>query len=102
MFLPIIQHNVLKSRLSQLQLLNSSTSEVNITMSVAPTSYGSFRLALHVRLTLQQLHTLGFSEKDVDDVKGIFADTNLYLLSATVLIASCHVSIRVKILYYYY
>lgn len=99
MFLPIIQHNVLKSRLSQLQLLNSSTAEVNITVSVAPTSYGSFRLALHVRLTLQQLHSLGFSEKDVDDVKGIFADTNLYLLSATVLIASCHVSTCVKLIF---
>ncbi|CAK1544522.1 unnamed protein product [Leptosia nina] len=89
-FLPIIQHSVLKSRISHLQLLNSSMSEVNITVEVAPTSYGVLRLALHVRLALKQLQTLGFSEKDVDDVKGIFADTNLYLLSATVLIASCH------------
>lgn len=91
-FLPILQHNVLKSRLSHYQLLNTSSTEVNITVSVAPTSYGSLRLALHVRLALEQLFSLGFSEKDVDDVKGIFADTNLYLLSATVLIASCHVS----------
>ncbi|CAH0724659.1 unnamed protein product, partial [Brenthis ino] len=89
-FLPIIQHNVLKSRISDLQLLNSSTSEVNVTVEVSPASYGSLRLALHVRLALQQLHGLGFSDKDVDDVKGIFADTNLYLLSATVLIASFH------------
>lgn len=89
-FLPIIQHNVLKSRISQLQLLNSSTKEVNITVSVSPASYGLLRLALHVRLALDHLRSLGFSLKDVDDVKGIFADTNLYLLSATVLIASCH------------
>ncbi|KAG6447400.1 hypothetical protein O3G_MSEX004902 [Manduca sexta] len=89
-FLPIIQHNVLKSRIVHLQLLNTSSSNVNVTVNVAPSSYGSFRLALHVRLALEQLHMLGFSEKDVDDVKGIFADTNLYLLSATVLIASCH------------
>ncbi|KAJ8735387.1 hypothetical protein PYW07_007007 [Mythimna separata] len=89
-FLPILQHNVLKSRLSHYQLLNTSSTEVNITVNVSPTSYGSLRLALHVRLALEQLFSLGFSEKDVDDVKGIFADTNLYLLSATVLIASCH------------
>ncbi|XP_045447364.1 cleft lip and palate transmembrane protein 1-like protein [Melitaea cinxia] len=89
-FLPIIQHNVLKSRISQLQVLNSSTPEVNVTITVSPTSYGSLRLALHVRLALEQLRSLGFSDKDVDDVKGIFADTNLYLLSATVVIASCH------------
>ncbi|XP_032529088.1 lipid scramblase CLPTM1L [Danaus plexippus] len=89
-FLPIIQHNVLKSRISNLLLLNTSTTEVNVTVNVSPSSYGSLRLALHVRLALNQLHSLGFSEKDIDDVKGIFADTNLYLLSATVLIASCH------------
>ncbi|XP_045492184.1 cleft lip and palate transmembrane protein 1-like protein [Colias croceus] len=89
-FLPIIHHNVLKSRISDLELLTSKTTEVNITVDVAPTSYGVLRLALHVRLALEQLKGLGFSEKDVDDVKGIFADTNLYLLSATVLIASCH------------
>lgn len=85
-------HNVLKSRMSHLQLLNNSMSDVNVTVTVTPTSYGSLRLALHVRLALQQLLSLGFSEKDIDDVKGIFEDTNLYLLSATVLIASFHVS----------
>ncbi|CAG9796774.1 unnamed protein product [Diatraea saccharalis] len=89
-FLPIIQQNVLKFRMSNLQLLNSSTTEANLTVSVSPTSYGSLRLTLHLRLALEQLQNLGFSKQDVDDVKGIFADTNLYLLSATVCIASCH------------
>ncbi|KAL4716547.1 hypothetical protein ACJJTC_010211 [Scirpophaga incertulas] len=89
-FLPIIQENVLKSRMTNLQLLNSTTTEANVTISVYPASYGLLRLALHVRLALEQLQSLGFSKQDVDDVKGIFADTNLYLLSATVLIASCH------------
>lgn len=91
-FLPIIQHNVLKSRMSHLLLLNNSMTKVNVTVNVSPASYGIFRLALHVSLAFEHLHSLGFSEKDVDDVKGIFADTNLYLLSATVLIASFHVS----------
>lgn len=91
--MPIIQQNVLKFRMSNLVLLNNSMNEVNLTISVSPTSYGTFRLALHVRLALDQLLSLGFTKQDVDDVKGIFADTNLYLLSATILIASCHVSI---------
>ncbi|XP_048489377.1 cleft lip and palate transmembrane protein 1-like protein [Plutella xylostella] len=89
-FLPIITHNILRSRMSHLQLLNSTTKTVNMTITIGPTSYGSLRLALHVQLALEHLKTIGFSEKDVDDVKGIFADTNLYLLSATVLIASIH------------
>lgn len=79
--------------MANLQLLNSGTTEINVTVNVSPASYGSLRLALHVRLALQQLYALGFTYKDIDDVKGIFADTNLYLLSATVLIASCHVSV---------
>ncbi|KAI5639733.1 cleft lip and palate transmembrane protein 1 (CLPTM1) domain-containing protein [Phthorimaea operculella] len=89
-FLPVIMHNTLKARMSNLQLLNTSTAEVNVTISVAPASYGTFRMALHISQALAQLHELGFSEKDVDDVKGIFADTNLYLLSATVAVASIH------------
>ena len=35
---------------------------------------------------------LGFSQKDVDEVKGIFFDTNLYLLLMTFLISMFHVS----------
>lgn len=35
----------------------------------------------------------GFTKKDVDEVKGIFSESNLYLLCGTMLIASVHVNI---------
>jgi hypothetical protein len=47
---------------------------------------------LHVETALQSLHSMGFTEKDVDEMKGIFADTNLYLLCITMSVAAVHVS----------
>lgn len=64
---------------------------VNITLQYSPISIGKLRLLLHVEATMQNLKTLGFSDKDVDEVKGIFADTNIYILGGTFLIAAIHV-----------
>lgn len=43
-----------------------------------------------------QLQNLGFSPKDVDEVKEIFADANIYLLCGTLLIGSIHVSYQIQ------
>lgn len=64
---------------------------VNITLQYSPISIGKLRLLLHVETSMQNLKTLGFSDKDVDEVKGIFADTNVYILGGTFLIAATHV-----------
>lgn len=42
---------------------------------------------------METMQTLGFSPKDLDEVKGIFSDTNIYLLAVTMLVASVHVSL---------
>ena len=43
--------------------------------------------------TLKQFLQLGFTEKDLDEVKSVLGDTNLYLLCATMAIGSIHVCI---------
>lgn len=50
------------------------------------------RLAQQFQAAMETMQQLGFSAKDLDEVKGIFSDTNIYLLSITMFVASVHVS----------
>jgi len=65
---------------------------MNVAVEYSPVSLGKLRLVLHVQATMENLKNLGFSDRDVDEVKGIFADTNIYLLGGTFFIAAVHVS----------
>jgi Cleft lip and palate transmembrane protein 1 (CLPTM1) len=92
-FLPMVQSNVLKERFQDLIEVTKNFTKVEIEFNYAPSSVGKFRLIAHIESAMSQLNALGFSSKDVDEVKSIFADANLYLLCGTLLIGSLHVSI---------
>lgn len=64
---------------------------INVTLRYSPISIGKLRLLLHVEVTLPKLKSLGFSDKDVDEIKAIFADINIYILGGTFFIATIHV-----------
>uniref|UniRef100_A0A6M2DY50 Lipid scramblase CLPTM1L n=1 Tax=Xenopsylla cheopis TaxID=163159 RepID=A0A6M2DY50_XENCH len=89
-FLPIVKHDFLHNRLRDLIEVTPDIQKINFTVSYIPISIGRLRLLLHAESALLSMKKLGFTEKDIDDVKGIFADTNIYLLCATVLIGSLH------------
>lgn len=89
-YLPVVQYGFLNSRIRDLIHITSNLTSVDIMLLYSPISIGKLRLMLHVETALQSILTLGFTEKDVDEMKGIFADTNLYLLCVTVSVAALH------------
>lgn len=90
--MPIVNCDILQTRHRDLKRITPQNSTMNVTVEYSPVSLGKLRLVLHVQATMENLKNLGFSDKDVDEVKGIFADTNIYLLGGTLFIAAVHVS----------
>ncbi|XP_050502597.1 lipid scramblase CLPTM1L [Diabrotica virgifera virgifera] len=89
-FLPIFHTDVLNMRTRDLVEITPETTSLNFTYIYTPTSFGKMRFILQIEITLKQFLNLGFTEKDLDEVKGVFADTNLHLLCATLFIGSVH------------
>ncbi|KAK3855990.1 hypothetical protein Pcinc_037642 [Petrolisthes cinctipes] len=89
-YLPILHVDSLSARLRDLVLVSSDTLTANLTLVYSPVSYGKLRLWLQFEGALKPISELGFSPKDVDEIKGIFSDTNLYFLFITFLIAALH------------
>jgi len=101
--LPIINCDFLQTRYRDLKRIIPQNNMMNVTVEYSPVTLGKLRLVLHVQATMENLKNLGFSDKDVDEVKGIFADTNIYLLGGTFFIAAVHVSTStniIKVVYY--
>lgn len=90
-FMPIIQNDFLQTRMGDLEEIKPNAETMDLTLHYKPIGVGKLRLILHVEHALRSMKQLGFSNKDLDDMKGIFSDTNLYLLCGTVLIGGLHV-----------
>ena len=65
-------------------------SSVNLTISFSPISIGKLRIWMQFEEAVRSLKDLGFGEDDVDEIKGIFADTNMYFLTLTFFVAIFH------------
>lgn len=89
-FLPMVQANVLKERGIYLIEVTRNVTEFDLEFNYSPSSVGKFRLIAHIETAMQQLTHMGFSSKDIDEVKEIFAEANLYILLGTVFIGSVH------------
>ncbi|GLV45925.1 uncharacterized protein CBL_11722 [Carabus blaptoides fortunei] len=89
-FLPIMQQDFLQTRVHDLEPIASSTYNTTILLRYNPCSAGWLRFVLQVESAMGQLLKMGFTVKDIDEVKRVFSETNVYLLCATMLIGSVH------------
>lgn len=89
-YLPIVYVDELSLRLRDLVVVNSTDQETEVEFVYQPISYGKLRLFLQFTTALSSMHQLGFTAKDTDEVKGIFADTNMVLLLVTFGVSAVH------------
>lgn len=94
-FLPIIQQDFLQTQTNDLEPVESTTFNKTVLIKYNPCSPGWLRFIMQVENALGQLLKMGFTVKDLDEVKRVFSETNVYLLCATMLIGSVHVSIAI-------
>lgn len=91
-YLPILFISEIRTRVRDLWPVNKTNPSLPLSINFELSALGKIRFMLIAEASLQTMHALGFSELDTDDVKGIFFDTNIYLLLLTVFVTSCHVS----------
>ncbi|XP_074644746.1 lipid scramblase CLPTM1L-like [Tubulanus polymorphus] len=89
-YLPPLYLDTVSERDRHLQALNKTCYEMPLTIHYTPTSVGRLQLWSSLEESMKMLYSFGFSQKDTDEVKGIFADTNIYLLLLTFLVSACH------------
>ena len=100
-----------------LQFVSEENTTMPLEVSYSPVSIGLLRMWLHFAEAMKTMRTLGqcrapwpapnrnktykiflfligFSDKEFDDIKGIFLDTNLWLLGMTIFVSFFHVSQR--------
>ncbi|XP_065913590.1 lipid scramblase CLPTM1L-like [Dysidea avara] len=89
-YLPVLYVDQLSVLQRHMKLMEKSDSVKELQINYSPMSLGMMRLLNHFTVSLNSMKTLGFSDKDLDELKGIFVDTNIYLLALTFFISFFH------------
>ncbi|XP_041454540.1 cleft lip and palate transmembrane protein 1-like protein [Lytechinus variegatus] len=90
-YLPILYLHKMAEKLKDLQPINSTCKEMPLTIEYSPISIGQLRLFGSLEEGMSTMYQLGFTEKDTEEVKSIFTDTNLVLLMATIFVSFFHI-----------
>ncbi|KAM8827174.1 lipid scramblase CLPTM1L-like isoform 1-T1 [Synchiropus picturatus] len=87
-YLPLLLINELDFRVRDLQEINSSTTQLPLTVSYEGISLKRFRFWVHLQDVVYSLRQFGFTEENIDEIKETLLSSNLYLLLLTALITA--------------
>ncbi|XP_065364074.1 lipid scramblase CLPTM1L [Calliphora vicina] len=88
--LPILKTDFFNMRMKNLVPVNRNMSTFTVTFHFRPMSIGKLRLMLMIEHAMKMMLQMGFTKNDVEEVKSVLSDTNLYFLLATIFLASIH------------
>ncbi|GMS82300.1 hypothetical protein PENTCL1PPCAC_4475, partial [Pristionchus entomophagus] len=89
-YLPLMRVEHLSMRSKHLNQVKPTNETTSLLVSYAPSSIGKMRLFISTEVSLNSLLQLHLTEDDLDEVKGIFVDTNPLLLFVTILVSALH------------
>lgn len=89
-YLPVLYIDQLGVIYRYLKPVNKSSTQMELKIKYSPISLGKLRIWASVHHSFKSMRQLGFSEKDLDEIRGIFTDTNLMFLGLTFAITVLH------------
>uniref|UniRef100_A0A1A7X394 Lipid scramblase CLPTM1L n=2 Tax=Iconisemion striatum TaxID=60296 RepID=A0A1A7X394_9TELE len=87
-YLPLLLVDELSFRVRDLMEINSSTTQLPLTVSYEGISLRKFRFSIHLHDIVYSLRQFGFTEENIDEIKETLMGSDLYLLVLTALITA--------------
>jgi len=90
-YVPPIEHDLLRSRYEDQRELLESNTTTSIKVQYVTQSLGTYRFMYQMAHNLENMKTqFGFQDKDIDELKGLLADTGMKMLCLTFFVSSFH------------
>ncbi|XP_064467316.1 lipid scramblase CLPTM1L-like [Ornithodoros turicata] len=89
-YLPIVHMTDVTIREKDMIPVNASVPQMSLKIVINPISVGRLRLMISVGEAFKAMSSFGLATKDTDEVKGLFFDTNFYVLLLTLLVSGFH------------